>query len=178
MPRSPCRRIRLASVTSQMAAKAGPGWATLASAKPGTSNGCQDHTVLPYANCAARPARESIAHGRGPPCDPSRAQRCCVHRSPHSTYRDDAYAPLHEAGWPEEDSNLGKGKADYFLRLIWTIQITLNRLVKFVSTRKAFYSISVARPRDRRADGQSVVAIAQARPITRGQIGLSRSKIR
>ena len=29
-----------------------------------------------------------------PPCNTSRAQRHRVHRNPHSTYRDDAYAPL------------------------------------------------------------------------------------
>jgi hypothetical protein len=28
----------------------------------GTSNGCRDHTVLPYAESAVRPARRSIAH--------------------------------------------------------------------------------------------------------------------
>jgi hypothetical protein len=31
-----------------------------------------------------------------------------------------------------------EAKADYFSRAIWTTQITLNRLVKLVSTRKAF----------------------------------------
>jgi hypothetical protein len=70
-----------------------------------------------------------------------------VHRSPHSTYRDDAYAPLHEAGWREEDIIFGKAKADYFLRPIWTTQITLNRLVKFVSARQAIGVILDDRPR-------------------------------
>ena len=42
--------------------------------------------------------RGSIAHSPKtslrPPCNASRAQRHRVHRNPHSTYRDDAYAPL------------------------------------------------------------------------------------
>src|SRR5665213_2828041 len=33
-----------------------------------TSNGCQDHTVLPYAS-ASSSARSSTAHGQSPPCD-------------------------------------------------------------------------------------------------------------
>jgi len=33
----------------ELVAKLEPGWATFASAKLDTSNGCQDHTVLPYA---------------------------------------------------------------------------------------------------------------------------------
>jgi hypothetical protein len=72
------------------------------------------------------------------PCDLSRAQRRCVHRSPHSTYRDDAYAPLHEAGWREEGTVFGEWKADYFWWAIWTTQIALKWLAKFVPTRRAF----------------------------------------
>ena len=64
-----------------------------------------------------------------------------VHRIPHSTYRDDAYAPLHEAGWCEEDTDFEKGKADYLSRPIWTTQITLNRLAKFALTRNAFCGV-------------------------------------
>jgi len=50
-----------------------------------------------------------------PPCNASRAQRHRVHRIPHSTYRDDAYAPLHEAGWREDEADLGKMRSDIFL---------------------------------------------------------------
>ena len=67
-----------------------------------TSNGCQDHTVLPSAASSRhtpRPARmlpeevsteafkrrsssrRPIAHGK-PPCDHARARRCRVHRNP------------------------------------------------------------------------------------------------
>jgi hypothetical protein len=51
---------------------------------------------------AARQARETIAHSFRRPEILPRARRRRVHRFPHSTYRDDAYAPLHEAGWCEE----------------------------------------------------------------------------
>jgi hypothetical protein len=50
-----------------------------------------------------------------PPCNTSRAQRYRVHRNPHSTYRDDAYAPLHEAGWREDATDLGEMKSGLFL---------------------------------------------------------------
>jgi hypothetical protein len=40
-----------------------PGWACKNLRELDTSNGCQDHTVLPYAESAVRPARRSIAHG-------------------------------------------------------------------------------------------------------------------
>ena len=62
-----------------------------------TSHGCQNHTLLPYATTPLV-LRGSFAHSLKtslrPPCNASRAQRHRVHRSPHSTYRDDAYAPL------------------------------------------------------------------------------------
>jgi hypothetical protein len=54
-----------------------------------------------------------------------------------------------EAGWREEDTNFGKGKADYLSRAGWTTQITLNRLVKLVFARKAFCGNLDARPRGR-----------------------------
>src|SRR5438132_9925999 len=62
-----------------------------------TSNGCQNHTLLPYA-ITPLVLRGSIAHSPKtkpePPCNASRARAPRVHRIPHSTYRDDAYAPL------------------------------------------------------------------------------------
>ena len=49
MPRSPRRRIRLVTVASELAARvARSGFANLRQLD--TSNGCQDHTVLPYAS--------------------------------------------------------------------------------------------------------------------------------
>jgi hypothetical protein len=49
-----------------------------------------------------------------------------------------ANAPLVGQDGRKEDSNFGKRKADYFLRVDWTTQITLNLLGKFVPTRTAF----------------------------------------
>src|SRR5215216_1472378 len=37
-----------------------------------------------------------------------------VHRNPHSTYRDDAYAPLHEAGWRVKETDLRKMRSGIF----------------------------------------------------------------
>ena len=45
---------------------------------------------------------------------PRARERFRVHRSPHSTYRDDAYAPLHEAGWREHGADLGEMRSDIF----------------------------------------------------------------
>jgi hypothetical protein len=56
MPCSPRRRIRLVTVVSGLIARLCPvGPACLRGL--GASNGRQDHTVLPYANSAVRPAR-------------------------------------------------------------------------------------------------------------------------
>jgi hypothetical protein len=148
MPRSPRRRIRLASVASQIAAKVEPGWAPSPPQSLAPATGARTTRF-----CRTQQRRSSCAGSNrsqlSPPCDPSRAQRRRVHRSPHSTYRDDAYAPLHEAGWREEDSIFGKGKADYFSRVIWTTQITLNRLAKFARTREALHGALGDRERDR-----------------------------
>src|SRR5713101_2976012 len=65
-----------------------------------------DHAWLPpsparrvsvFTNLA--PASERQDHTTSPSAQaPLVLRRLRVHRSPHSTYRDDAYAPLHEAG--------------------------------------------------------------------------------
>ena len=57
-----------------------PGWARENLRRLDTSNGCQDHTVLPYASTSLV-LRALIAHGN-PPCDLKPAQRCRVHRNP------------------------------------------------------------------------------------------------
>ena len=62
-----------------------------------TSHGCQNHTLLPYATTPLV-LRGSIAHGFRRPAISLARNAVRVHRTPHSTYRDDAYAPLHEAG--------------------------------------------------------------------------------
>ena len=123
----------------------------LASAKLDASHGRQDHTVLPYATTS--PVLRGIDRSQlSPPCDLPRAQRHRVHRNPHSTYRDDAYAPLHEAGWRKEAIVSGKDEADYFRSAGWTTQITLEWLVKFDSARAVFSTLSTPPPIEARTD--------------------------
>jgi hypothetical protein len=50
MPCSPRRRIRLVTVAGGLKAFVAPGWADQNLRRLDTSNGCQDHTVLPYAS--------------------------------------------------------------------------------------------------------------------------------
>jgi hypothetical protein len=121
------------------------------SARRSISNGCQDHTVLPYAArlhqrprrvwypsaevlakadlSAARPARCcSLTENR--PANTPHARRCCVHRIP-SRVRDDRDPPLvrdETAGvlvliWGDREGNCFCGRD-------WTGQITLNWLGK------------------------------------------------
>ncbi len=49
MPRSPRRRIRLVTVVGGFQRLLQPGRVWICHRRLGTSNGCQDHTVLPYA---------------------------------------------------------------------------------------------------------------------------------
>src|SRR6266536_1677944 len=91
MPCSPRRRIRIVTVAERIDGQVAPGWAGFASAQLDISNGCQDHTVLPYANSVVRPARWLLAHGN-PPCDHLARRRCRVHRIP-SRVRDDGQRP-------------------------------------------------------------------------------------
>ncbi len=50
---------------------------------------------------------------------------------PASTYRDDAYAPLNEAGWREESISSDKTKVGNFCADIWTEVIALSALRNF-----------------------------------------------
>src|ERR1700753_1467735 len=97
----------------ELTAKADPGRAPFSFAKLGTSNGCQDHTVLPYATMplVLRGARSLTAQAALQP--PSRATPSRPPH-PHSTYRDDAYVPLHEAGRAKRSAISGNGKRIIF----------------------------------------------------------------
>ena len=91
MPCSPRRRIRLVTVAAGLMAE------TIRLDRDhhrqlGTSNGCRDHTVLPYATSAVRPARRSSLTGDRPVNALAR-RRCRVHRIP-SRVRDDRDTPL------------------------------------------------------------------------------------
>jgi hypothetical protein len=63
-------------------------------------------------------------------------RHCRVHRIPLHV-RDDAYAPLAEAGQREEITLSDFPKEKYFSRYIWTTQISLIpfRKLKFARTR-------------------------------------------
>jgi len=102
MPRSPRRRIRLVTVAAGLMAIPIRS-DRLSHRQLDTSNGCRNHTVLPYAATrlrqeaspgfgAVRPARRLIAHEKPAPRHRSR-RRCRVHRI-LSRVRDDARPPL------------------------------------------------------------------------------------
>jgi hypothetical protein len=103
MARSPRRRIRLVTVASGLKVLSTPvGSKNLR--RLDTSNGCQDHTLLPYAAVPSSPkgfagagpstpkklnrtlapssCADDIAHGTSPPCDSASRRRCRVHRIP------------------------------------------------------------------------------------------------
>ena len=129
MARSPRRRIPFASIADGLAiAEIRLGSTNLHQLD--TSHGCQNHTLLPSAASSTktlRPAhvlpteipakafkrrssaRRSIAHGN-PPCDPSRARRCRVHRIPHPTSVTIAIRP----SW--------RGGMRGVVRVIWVIR--------------------------------------------------------
>src|ERR1700754_2551068 len=102
MPRSPRRRIRLATVIGGLKVHRSPvGLVNLS--RFSTSNGCQDHTVLPYAATSTNPQVSHVlptafqqgveapfVHApiecsqvrKDPPCNPRTRRRCRVHRIP------------------------------------------------------------------------------------------------
>ncbi len=81
MPRSPRRRIRLATVAAGLIADR-TRLGRFRHRQLGTSNGCRDHTVLPYATSVVRLARRSIAHELLRPAIPLARRRCRVHHIP------------------------------------------------------------------------------------------------
>ena len=79
MPCSPRRRIRLVTVIGELAVLRKPGRVRKNLRRLDTSNGCRDHTVLPYA-LAPFVLRAGIAH-ETPPCDT--VTRPTLPRPPH-----------------------------------------------------------------------------------------------
>jgi hypothetical protein len=83
MPRSPRRRIRLVAVAAGLMADRS-GRNRCRHRQLGTSNGCRDHTVLPYATNAVRPARRcSLTEDR----PANTFARPTLSRPPHPTPR-------------------------------------------------------------------------------------------
>ena len=79
MPRSPRRRIRLVTVADGLAVDRKPGRVENLR-QLDTSNGCQDHTVLPYASAPfVLRAVRSLTDKQ--PCDHARVRRCRVHHN-------------------------------------------------------------------------------------------------
>jgi hypothetical protein len=76
--------------------------------------------------------------------DASRLLTLHVHRGPHSTYRDDAYAPLHEAGCRDKIMISEKEKVIYFPPTVFTSRDALIALANFAVWRQRFRSRSQA----------------------------------
>jgi len=69
------------------------GRTDFASAQLGTSNGCQDHTVLPYASAPYVLRAMNRSRIDDPPCDQLARRRCRVHHIPHQRPWRSRYAP-------------------------------------------------------------------------------------
>jgi hypothetical protein len=91
MPCSPRRRIRLVTVAAGLMASS-TRLDRISHRQLDTSNGCQNHTVLPYA-AASFVWRAMIAHGK-PPCDPPFAPDAAASTASHPNVRDDGQRPL------------------------------------------------------------------------------------
>jgi hypothetical protein len=93
-----------------------PGRVDAAFARLSTSNGCQDHAVLPYA---ASPVVRALvsAHGPEPALrSPPRARRCLRPPQPAPTFVTMANAPLAGRDGESCTGDLGARRNDLFLR--------------------------------------------------------------
>jgi hypothetical protein len=104
---------------------------------PGTGLFCPRHSrgIVSHENLAPASGRQD--HTPSPSASASLVlRRCRVHRIPPHV-RDDAYAPLAEAGRRDEYTVSDFPKVKYFSRSIWTTQIGLIsfRKLKFTRTR-------------------------------------------
>jgi hypothetical protein len=97
MPCSPWRRIRLASIAGELAARiARLSFANLR--RLDTSNGCQDHTVLPYVTVPFV-WRAGIAHGKTRPALPITRLTLSRPPQPGPTFVTIAIRPSCGPGW-------------------------------------------------------------------------------
>src|SRR5258705_2710075 len=129
---SPRRRIRLVTVIGGLTACPRPVGPTRLR-QLDTSNGCQDHTVLPSASVPFVSV-SSIAHRSCRPALPSRfTPGAAASTASHPNVRDDRDTPLvgdEMAGFLE--LIWGRREGEYFCGREWTGQITLNRFIKIV----------------------------------------------
>jgi hypothetical protein len=133
MPRSPRRRIRLVTVIGELAARLRPVGPTCLR-RFSTSNGCQDHTVLPYALASL------VWH------DDDRSRQAAL----QSIFTHDATASTASRPSVRDDGQRPSSRdrtaqlivlicptrlAEYFCKADWTGQITLIRLNKSTLSR-------------------------------------------
>src|SRR5437870_5557805 len=134
MPRSPWRRIRLASITAGLMAQS-IRLDQMRHRQLGTSHGCRDHTVLPYA--ATSIILRAVLHSRPkPPCERLLAPDAAASTASHPNVRDDGQRPSSSG---RDGGFVGLiwvgGEADYFCNRDWTGQIRLKLFGKIVPSR-------------------------------------------
>jgi hypothetical protein len=156
MPCSPRRRIRLVTVIGELNGLVRPGSADQNLRRLDTSNGCQDHTVLPSAErlrqevlrtvhvrqnvceagCSAvRPARLDRSQPK-PPCDQTSAPDAAASTASRPNVRDDGQRPSSRAGIAEVVMLIWvKREAIYFCARDWTGSISLIWFKKFAFSR-------------------------------------------
>src|SRR5690349_18536211 len=115
---SPRRRIPLASVAAGLTAER-TRLDSINLRQLDTSHGCQNHTLLPYANCAGRPARidrsQPQDQARSRPAMP-RARNAIASTAPRTPRIVTTRTPLFdEAGWREDGADLGEMRSGIFL---------------------------------------------------------------
>jgi hypothetical protein len=153
---SPRRRIRLVTVIGELNGLVRPGSADQNLRRLDTSNGCQDHTVLPSAErlrqevlrtvhvrqnvceagySAVRPARLDRSQPKLP-CDQTSAPDAAASTASRPNVRDDGQRPSSRAGIAQVVMLIwGEHEAVYFCARDWTGSISLIRLKKFAWTR-------------------------------------------
>jgi hypothetical protein len=154
-----------------------PGWACENLRRFDTSHGCQNHTLLPYANCAARPAR-IIAHS--PKTKLETALQCLARASALASTATrtprivTTRTPLFdEAGWRVKETDLRKMRSRIFsprnlddpnrVELAGEIRVLAQRVLVYFRTLDRGSKCSLTCP-----VGRSVLASTQAKPIAGG----------
>jgi hypothetical protein len=99
IPCSPRRRIRLASVADGLKDCPNPVGSTPLR-QLDTSNGCQDHTALPYAASPVVCTLCSLTD-RSPPCEHDHAPDAAASTATRPNVRDDGQRPSTGTGWGE-----------------------------------------------------------------------------
>ena len=99
IPRSPRRRIPFASVAGGLKDCRNPVGSTFLR-RLDTSNGCQDHTALPYASAPVVRTLCSLTN-QGPPCEHDHAPNAAASTATRPNVRDDGQRPSTGTGWRE-----------------------------------------------------------------------------